>query len=152
MTAWIDEACAAGARVTAACRVVAISPRTLQRWREAGEVKADGRQQAGQQQRQHQADRHRQREQRAVEQRVPERAVAGQDAKDALVDKAVTVRCIQRADGTMPDNENEPGLVAYYLSEPVIAAYQKRRKKKLHERFLVLREKLHRNLHKDGAE
>ena len=49
MTAWIDEACAAGARVTAACRVVAISPRTLQRWREAGEVKADGRKQAGQQ-------------------------------------------------------------------------------------------------------
>ncbi|MCP3882450.1 MAG: transposase, partial [Sulfitobacter sp.] len=49
MTACIDEACAAGARVTEACRVVAISPRTLQRWREAGEVKADGRQQAGQQ-------------------------------------------------------------------------------------------------------
>ena len=48
MTAWIDEACAVGARVTEACRVVAISPRTLQRWREAGEVKADGRQQAGQ--------------------------------------------------------------------------------------------------------
>ena len=49
MTTCIDEACAAGARVTAACRVVAISPRTLQRWHEAGEVKADGRQQAGQQ-------------------------------------------------------------------------------------------------------
>ena len=48
MTACIDEACAVGARVTEACRVVAISPRTLQRWREAGEVKADGRQQAGQ--------------------------------------------------------------------------------------------------------
>jgi putative transposase len=48
VTAWIDEACAVGARVTEACRVVAISPRTLQRWREAGEVKADGRQQAGQ--------------------------------------------------------------------------------------------------------
>jgi uncharacterized protein (DUF2062 family) len=44
------------------------------------------------------------------------------------------------------------GLVAYYLSEPVIAAYQKRRKKKLHERFLALREKLHRKLNKDGAE
>ncbi len=44
------------------------------------------------------------------------------------------------------------GLVAYYLSEPVIAAYQKRRKKKLHERFLALRAKLHRKLHKDGAE
>ena len=49
MTACIDEACAAGARVTEACRVVAISPRTLQRWREEGEVKADGRQHAGQQ-------------------------------------------------------------------------------------------------------
>jgi len=49
VTACIDEACAVGARVTAACRVVAISPRTLQRWREAGEVKVDGRQPAGQQ-------------------------------------------------------------------------------------------------------
>jgi putative transposase len=48
VTACIDEACAAGARVTAACYVVAISPRTLQRWRVAGEVKADGRQPAGQ--------------------------------------------------------------------------------------------------------
>ena len=44
------------------------------------------------------------------------------------------------------------GLLAYYLSEPVIAAYQKRRKKKLHERFLELRAKLHRKLQKDGAE
>ena len=49
MTACIDEACAAGARVTAACRVVEISPRTLQRWRTEGEVKADGRKPAGQQ-------------------------------------------------------------------------------------------------------
>ncbi len=49
MTACIDEACAAGARVTKACRVVGISPRTLQRWREEGEVKADRRKQAGQQ-------------------------------------------------------------------------------------------------------
>lgn len=49
MTTCIDEACAAGARVTAACRVVAISPRTLQRWREEGSVKADGRLHAGQQ-------------------------------------------------------------------------------------------------------
>ena len=46
MTACIDEACAAGARVTEACRVEAISARTLQRWREAGEVKADDRRQA----------------------------------------------------------------------------------------------------------
>ncbi len=47
MTACIDEACAAGARVTEACRVVEISPRTLQRWREEGDVKADGRKEAG---------------------------------------------------------------------------------------------------------
>ena len=49
MTACIDEACAAGARVTEACRVVMISPRTLQRWREEGEVKIDGRKEAGSQ-------------------------------------------------------------------------------------------------------
>lgn len=44
------------------------------------------------------------------------------------------------------------GLIAYYLSEPLIAAYQKRRKKKLHERFLALKAKLHRKLHKDSAD
>ena len=49
MTACIDEACAAGARLSEACRVVGISPRTLQRWRTPGEVKADGRKTAGQQ-------------------------------------------------------------------------------------------------------
>jgi len=49
VTACIDEACAAGARLSKACRVVDISPRTLQRWREEGSVKADGRQQSGQQ-------------------------------------------------------------------------------------------------------
>ena len=45
--------------------------------------------------------------------KVPWDVVAGEDAKAALVDKAVTVRCIQRADGTIPDNENEPDLVAF---------------------------------------
>lgn len=45
--------------------------------------------------------------------RVPWDVVAGEEAKAALVDKAVTVRCVQRADGTIPDNENEPDLVAY---------------------------------------
>ncbi|MDX1449507.1 MAG: proline--tRNA ligase [Acidimicrobiia bacterium] len=45
--------------------------------------------------------------------RVPWSVVAGDDAKAALADKAVTVRCIQRADGTVPDNEDEPDLVAY---------------------------------------
>ncbi len=49
MTTCIDEACAAGARVAEACRVVAITPRTLQRWRAEGEVKGDGRKPAGQQ-------------------------------------------------------------------------------------------------------
>lgn len=43
MITHIEEACAAGARLSAACRVVEISPRTLQRWREAGDVKVDGR-------------------------------------------------------------------------------------------------------------
>jgi putative transposase len=45
--AWIDEACVAGARLTKACAVLVLSPRTLQRWREGGEIKADGRKQAG---------------------------------------------------------------------------------------------------------
>ena len=47
MIAWIDEADIAGARLSRACEVLEISPRTLQRWREDGEVKADGRRQAG---------------------------------------------------------------------------------------------------------
>ncbi len=33
-------------------------------------------------------------------------------AGKALADKAVTVRCIQRADGTVPADEDEPDLVA----------------------------------------
>jgi len=45
---WIDEACAAGARSAPACAVLGISPRTLQRWREHGGVKADARQQSAQ--------------------------------------------------------------------------------------------------------
>jgi len=44
---WIDDACAASARQSKACEVVNISERTLQRWREEGGVKADGRKQAG---------------------------------------------------------------------------------------------------------
>jgi uncharacterized protein (DUF2062 family) len=35
------------------------------------------------------------------------------------------------------------GVVAYYLSEPVIAAYQKHRRKKLKERFEKLKARLH---------
>ena len=44
----IDEACDCGARHSPACRVLGISARTVQRWREDGQVKADGRQAAGQ--------------------------------------------------------------------------------------------------------
>ncbi len=47
MIVWVDEACAGGARLSKACEVLEISPRTLQRWREDGEVKADGRKDAG---------------------------------------------------------------------------------------------------------
>lgn len=43
----IDEACAAGARCACACEIVNLSPRTVQRWRKDGCVKADGRQEAG---------------------------------------------------------------------------------------------------------
>ena len=43
----IDEACDGGARRSPACRVLGISARTVQRWREDGELKADGRQEAG---------------------------------------------------------------------------------------------------------
>lgn len=47
MISLIEEACEAGARRPEACRVLALSARTLQRWREDGEVKADGRKAAG---------------------------------------------------------------------------------------------------------
>ena len=47
MITLIAETCQVGARLSEACRVLAISARTLQRWREDGEVKADGRKQAG---------------------------------------------------------------------------------------------------------
>ena len=49
MTACIDQACQAGARLSEACRLLDISPRTLQRWRENGEVKVDGRKAAAEQ-------------------------------------------------------------------------------------------------------
>jgi len=47
--AWIDEAGAAGARLAPICHLLGLSPRTLQRWRENGEVKVDGRKKAAQQ-------------------------------------------------------------------------------------------------------
>src|SRR5690606_1822695 len=40
---WINEAVAAGARQARACDEAGISVRTLQRWCEGGDVKADGR-------------------------------------------------------------------------------------------------------------
>ena len=43
MIGWVNEACAAGARQSKACEVLGLSSRTLQRWRENGQVKADGR-------------------------------------------------------------------------------------------------------------
>jgi len=43
MIGWINEACAAGARQSKACEVIGLSSRTLQRWRENGQVKTDGR-------------------------------------------------------------------------------------------------------------
>jgi transposase len=43
----IEEACDGGARLSQACHVLALSARTLQRWREEGQVKADGREEAG---------------------------------------------------------------------------------------------------------
>lgn len=46
MIALVREACVAGARLEAACAVVGISPRTLQRWQEGGAIKPDGRQAA----------------------------------------------------------------------------------------------------------
>jgi putative transposase len=43
VTALVREARAAGARQEAACAVLGVSPRSLQRWAKGGEVKADGR-------------------------------------------------------------------------------------------------------------
>ena len=43
MSHWINEACVAGARQAKACELLGISSRTLQRWHENDQVKADGR-------------------------------------------------------------------------------------------------------------
>lgn len=43
MIALIDESRAAGARLSEACKLLGLSPRTVQRWRQGGTVKADGR-------------------------------------------------------------------------------------------------------------
>jgi putative transposase len=46
--AHLEQACAAGARLGPACQLLGLSPRTLQRWREEAQIKADGRQGAAQ--------------------------------------------------------------------------------------------------------
>ena len=43
IVSWIEEAHAAGARRSRACGVLGITLRTLQRWRQSGEVSEDGR-------------------------------------------------------------------------------------------------------------
>lgn len=40
---WIDEACGAGARRSEACKVLGLSVRSVQRWVDSGELKADRR-------------------------------------------------------------------------------------------------------------
>ncbi|HKF33019.1 MAG TPA: His/Gly/Thr/Pro-type tRNA ligase C-terminal domain-containing protein, partial [Jatrophihabitantaceae bacterium] len=40
-------------------------------------------------------------------------AVLGEDGEAKLAESGVTVRCLQRPDGTVPDNETEDDLVAY---------------------------------------
>lgn len=47
VVSWVDEGCAGGARRSRACEVVGITARTLQRWREGGGLRADGRAQGG---------------------------------------------------------------------------------------------------------
>ena len=43
MIAWIDQACAQGARRHRACEVLGLTLRCVQRWQQAGEVREDGR-------------------------------------------------------------------------------------------------------------
>jgi prolyl-tRNA synthetase len=40
-------------------------------------------------------------------------ATLGIDGEDRLAAERVTVRCLQRADGSVPDADDEPGIVAY---------------------------------------
>jgi prolyl-tRNA synthetase len=40
-------------------------------------------------------------------------SVVGVDGEKQLAESAVSVRCLQRADGSVPDSEDEPDLVAY---------------------------------------
>jgi transposase InsO family protein len=43
VSAWIAQACAAGARLAPACTAVGLTPRTLQRWRQGGAIAPDAR-------------------------------------------------------------------------------------------------------------
>lgn len=43
MITLIEKACTAGARLAKACKVVGLSPRTVQRYRQEGQIKTDGR-------------------------------------------------------------------------------------------------------------
>lgn len=43
MICLIEDACASGARLTKACQIVGLSPRTIQRYRQGGTIKPDGR-------------------------------------------------------------------------------------------------------------
>jgi prolyl-tRNA synthetase len=40
-------------------------------------------------------------------------ATLGEDGEDRLAAEKVTVRCLQRADGSVPDSDDEPGVIAY---------------------------------------
>jgi prolyl-tRNA synthetase len=40
-------------------------------------------------------------------------ATLGEDGEDRLAAEKVTVRCLQRGDGSVPDSDDEPGVIAY---------------------------------------
>jgi hypothetical protein len=43
----------------------------------------------------------------------PGSTVVGDEGEQRLAQEGVTVRCLQRADGSVPDDATEPNLVAY---------------------------------------
>jgi prolyl-tRNA synthetase len=45
--------------------------------------------------------------------RAPWEVIGGDEGESRLAESAVTVRCLQRADGTVPLSDDEPDLVAY---------------------------------------
>ena len=58
----VDKACTAGARQAKACEILGVSSRTLQRWRENGQVKADARGQTCRESKPHNKLSHRERQ------------------------------------------------------------------------------------------